>query len=360
MFDKYTKLVLFEYEKKLKSNALSLQWTEPTSAKIKEECFIVCSERFSRRDGKVLKAFFKEGNDKGEVLRAIKKCNPDIFKPLLNYLNKKTGKTAEKNIELLAWLIDFERRPYTLGEIYDYDENEGTISEVRTPLIPSTPIENGPKVGLEDELIVAVTPKPGAEDNRDTGRENPPQDSPVEDPWQEPDNDGNTNTGGGERPLTAPEPTDDRLLPLRSKRRTKYLIPLAVLIFLLLGGGMLYKGFKNTAANTTTLDSPALPVSEFCMYWAEDHYQQIPCGQASDSLNPIPLDMEKVQHFKKIPCPETIKKTEIGKYWYCKLKNGEVEFYTAGGFHPVDTQRRLKPLTNYMYEKYIPGRTPCP
>ena len=96
------------------------------------------------------------------------------------------------------------------------------------------------------------------------------------------------------------------------------------------------------------------------MYWVEDHYQQIPCNQKVQGAEVIPLDAEKLQYFKKINCPETIKKSEIEKYWYCKLKTGEVEFYTAEGFHPVDTKRRLKPLTEYMFEKYIMNRTPCP
>lgn len=350
MYADYIASVLQTFHEKKDNHELSNRWSKLTRASLREECLAVYQKRHTKDDVKMLSEFFGFREDEPAVAQAILQFELDKFRPFVNFINGKTTDTVHKNIELLAWLIDFEYRP--LGK-YEKMIKEGELK-------PPTLIENGPKADSGEGPIAVVTPKTGVEDNMNTDSENPPQDSPVKDPLQEPDNDGNTNIGGGDTLVKEPEPMAVHLSPPRPKRRAKYLIPLAVLIFLLLGGGMLYKGFKNTAANTTTLDSPALPTSEFCMYWAEDHYQQIPCDQASDSLNPVPLDMEKVQHFKKIPCPETIKKTELGKYWYCKLKNREVEFYTAGGFHPVDTKRRLKPLTNYMYETYITGRTPCP
>lgn len=49
-----------------------------------------------------------------EVLSAsnIRRFDPDKFKPLVNFL-KKNLNTNEKNVELLAWLIDFPARPYS-------------------------------------------------------------------------------------------------------------------------------------------------------------------------------------------------------------------------------------------------------
>ena len=324
MYKDYIEAVLRTFHEKKNNLELSNRWSKLTRATLRDECIAVYQKRCTKDDVKMLSEFFGFREDEPAIPQRIRQFDLDKFRPFISFINEKTSDTVQKNIELLAWLIDFEYRP--LGK---YEK----MIKGGQPITPTT-IVNGPTIGSGENPIVAVTP--------------------------DPDNGGNTNSGGGDPLVNVPGPADVRLAPPESKRRTKYLIPLAVLIFLLLGGGMLYKGFKNTAANTTTLDSPAIATSGFCMYWAEDHYQKIPCDQASDSLNPIPLDMEKVQHFKKIPCPETIKKTEIGKYWYCKLKNREVEFYTAGGFHPVDTKRRLKPLTNYMYETYITGRTPCP
>lgn len=43
---------------------------------------------------------------------AVKKCDTDKFKALCNFL-KKDLKTHERNLELLAWLIDFPYRPYS-------------------------------------------------------------------------------------------------------------------------------------------------------------------------------------------------------------------------------------------------------
>lgn len=300
MYADYIASVLQTFHEKKDNHELSNRWSKLTRASLREECLAVYLKGCTKDDAKVLSEFFEYREDEKAVTQKIRDFDINKFRPLVNFINGNTSLPDPKNIELLAWLIDFEPRP-----LRKYEEK----------------IREGGSAGGD---------KKGRGTRKNSSNDNP--DSTMQ----------------------------SVQLHRLSKRRTKYLIPLAVLIFLLLGGGMLYKGFKNTAANTTTLDSPAIATSGFCMYWAEDHYQKIPCDQASDSLNPIPLDMEKVQHFKKIPCPETIKKTEIGKYWYCKLKNGEVEFYTAGGFHPVDTKRRLKPLTNYMYETYITGRTPCP
>jgi len=43
---------------------------------------------------------------------AIKRCDTEKFKPLCNFLQKGLN-TREKNMELLAWLIDFRPRPFS-------------------------------------------------------------------------------------------------------------------------------------------------------------------------------------------------------------------------------------------------------
>lgn len=345
MFDKYTKLVLFEYEKKLKSNALSLQWTEPTSAKIKEECFIVCNERFSRKDGNVLKAFFKQGNDKGEVLRAIKKCNPDIFKPLLNYLNKKTGKTAEKNIELLAWLIDFKRRPYQYEENYDIsfledDEKNLDINKENSRAGETSSTIHKPYSAGENEPEETI-----------------PEEISADNPFP------NTNTGSDETTLTNPLPASDNLdtsaqlskyeeLKPSSpfvKFRLKYLIFSALLVFVVFTGFLVYRNFDRTSNQQL---NTAPPTGSGCMEWIDDHYEQVPCSSKPNGRHVIAVDPQKLKYFRKINKPDTLTMDDIGKVWYIKL-NGKMEFYTAEGFHPLDMNRRLRPISAYIIDKYI-------
>ncbi|HMR81969.1 MAG TPA: hypothetical protein PKE30_02520 [Niabella sp.] len=118
MFDVYQELVLRFYLRKQQENDLSLNLVNPTPAKIKKQCEAVCSKKFSRKDGRVLEAFFGEGNDQAVILKAIRRCDADRFKPLIKFLRKETAATSENNIELLAWLIDFNPRPFELGKDY--------------------------------------------------------------------------------------------------------------------------------------------------------------------------------------------------------------------------------------------------
>ncbi|RYE55104.1 MAG: hypothetical protein EOP48_10920 [Sphingobacteriales bacterium] len=47
-------------------------------------------------------------------------------------------------------------------------------------------------------------------------------------------------------------------------------------------------------------------------------------------------------------------KNSIGKVWYSgRGKNHE--FFTDSGMHPVDTTRRLLPVTDYIITKYTSG-----
>jgi hypothetical protein len=62
----------------------------------------------------------------------------------------------------------------------------------------------------------------------------------------------------------------------------------------------------------------------------------------------------KGQRFKKITKPDTLTSSSLGHVWYSKI-DGAVEFYTADGFHPVHTERRLKPMTVLIMNKYARG-----
>jgi hypothetical protein len=88
------------------------------------------------------------------------------------------------------------------------------------------------------------------------------------------------------------------------------------------------------------------------MYWAGDHYEQVSCNQKLGDTMVIALDTFKLRHFKKITRPDTITGYSLGRVWYIKM-DGRVEFYTADGHHPIQQQRRLKPLSDYIIFKYI-------
>jgi len=124
MFIDYKNLIFESYRQKKLANAIPLNLIYPTSAKIKAECMAACELRYNRKDDKGLKTFFGQYDDKAGCLKAIAKCATDTFKPLANFLKAATADTDMKNIELLAWLIDFKLRPFEFGRKYDIKEYE--------------------------------------------------------------------------------------------------------------------------------------------------------------------------------------------------------------------------------------------
>ena len=130
----YQLLVMQHYEKKRNENGLSLRLSQPTAARLKAESLDKFKKGFSTKDRKILVDFFGGKGDDETILKRIKDYEPDFFKPLLNYLNKKTSKPDPKNIELLAWLTDFEERPYDYRKEYPLDGLQTNISAPETIL----------------------------------------------------------------------------------------------------------------------------------------------------------------------------------------------------------------------------------
>lgn len=339
----YIKLVLQDYEKKRAENLLSLLLMDPTPARLKDECINVCSKRYSRKDGRLLNAFFGEGDDKSLVSKAIAKKKVDEFRPVLNYLNKDTTRPDGKYVELVAWLIDFERRPYQLGEDYDIELEEDK------PIKNSEELES--MIGGADEFLQELRLKEEVEIAAEIQEMDP--DNPLQ----------STNIGSDETTLTNPLPASDNLdtsaqlskyeeLKPSSpfvKFRLKYLIFSALLVFVVFTGFLVYRNFDRTSNQQL---NTAPPTGSGCMEWIDDHYEQVPCSSKPNGRHVIAVDPQKLKYFRKINKPDTLTMDDIGKVWYIKL-NGKMEFYTAEGFHPLDMNRRLRPISAYIIDKYI-------
>ena len=52
----------------------------------------------------------------------------------------------------------------------------------------------------------------------------------------------------------------------------------------------------------------------------------------------------------------TFFKHEKAQVWYCK-KEKQIEYFNGPGFHP-ENGKVLKPITNYMIEKYVFNQIP--
>lgn len=294
LFKDYQLSVREDYETKKANNDLSIRLITPTAAKLRDECAAVCEERYARKDEETLRTFFGKQENPTAYIRTIKIENPDRFRPLLNFLKDKVSDPDYITVELLAWLINFEPRPYKSGI--------GLI-EVKGKLAGNE-VQN-----IKEEGNTTAAGSDGSGDD-------------------------DSNSGG------------------RGNTRSKFKIQMAVLltVFIISSGTGTYWLLNHTQADRRTIPGS----EEGCMYWAGDHYQVVPCNQKfKDGTLVIGLDSEKLNHFKKITIPDTITERSKGSVWYAKIDN-KIEFYTAGGTHPVHVERVLKPITDYIISKYIP------
>ncbi|MFD0749187.1 hypothetical protein ACFQZS_03475 [Mucilaginibacter calamicampi] len=296
MFPDYQAQVLLTYHKKREANELSLILLHPTPGKLRDECLAVLHDRFLKKDEKTLKAFFGPKSSEVDYMQLIRKFDADKFRPLVSYLKGKTDSTEDKNVELLAWLIDYEPRPY----------------QFRPP--------------------ESISVQKRAEIKREEPKEVPDQAKAL--------------------PLIAttdrPENSVTQVPKTANKKRVGSVMILVIALVIVIGGTyILWTINQPTAAHSLTSQ-----LSGACMYWSEDHYEPIPCNQKSSGRLVLALDTLKVNHFKLIRENDTVSPNSIGKVWYFKTGKG-LELYTDSGFHPVHIERRLRPLSRYMWDKYL-------
>lgn len=333
MFADYIKLILRDYQKKSAQHALSSRLSLPTTAKLREACMEVLSNgRCSQKDARILGDVFGGGNDPKAILDNLENYKADKLKPLLNFINGRTKLPDTRVVDLLACLIDFEPRPFELGKSYKLIEGEMAIAAEEKSLE-----DENKKSGGGSSLATA-----GQEaEPEDAGKEEQPVDldTTVEPPKKGPID---------ERPMEA---VAFEVVSPKSGFRFKARNAAISVIVLGLVGGVIYWGIKNKAA-PIPMGGRFLQGGEACMYWTGDHYQQISCSRKPGDTLVVALDVEKLRSFKKITRPDTITKKSKGAVWYVKI-NGKIEFYTSAGYHPIDPQLRLKPITDYMIKNHI-------
>ncbi|RIV45612.1 hypothetical protein [Flagellimonas pelagia] len=96
-----------------------------------------------------------------------------------------------------------------------------------------------------------------------------------------------------------------------------------------------------------------------CMAWADSLYVKVDCTSQPFSkfgTKVEPLDPARLKNLKKVEVNMASDFfTEDGKpmIWYSKNKDGEMEYFTAPGLHPI-TGETLKKITPYIIETYVP------
>lgn len=324
MFADYRSLVLAFYARKKAENALSHRLLHASPANLKDECLEVCATRYLRRDERALSAFFGKQDGKEGYLLAIKRLDTDKFRPPINFLRSRVTETDEKNVELIAWLIDFDQRPFELGKQYGDLRTEAAppAMEAPAPVANADTQEAEKKEGMEEET------KQVQVEEQEIGDANGQESGEAEEQVSEPASVSQAFLLSGEWVGRVP------------KLRRWPLIILC-LAAMLVGAGV-YLALKFTS------DTPP----EGCMYWAGDHYERISCNEKKANALIIAYDAERLEHFRKINTPDTITYRSIGRVWYIKL-DGNIEYFTADGYHPVQIHRKLHPITEYIIRTYL-------
>ena len=92
------------------------------------------------------------------------------------------------------------------------------------------------------------------------------------------------------------------------------------------------------------------------MIWKDDHYIEVSFDIKKYDLNQLKVfKKERIKYFKQVlPDCETnfFSKDGSVNLWYSKNVEGELEYFTALGLHP-NTGKTLKPISDYMIDKYI-------
>jgi hypothetical protein len=310
-FEDYKQEVILAYQKQKDEGVLPPNLQRSTPGKLKSECIDVFGKRYSTKDNPMFNSLLKIRGDAHDYLRLLEKCEPGLFKTLDKFLKEQTTNTSDTNIELLAFLIDFKPRPHRTVDMVKLVQAENELLDLP---------EKGPTI--EEELTTFDEPVLDQKDNEGEiiGDEKSAGAPTI------------TTTGG-----TTSEP--DFWLGIDAKFKKSLLAFFATLIVICVS----YLIYNHT--------------NHQCMYWKGDHYESIDCFEKIEGVTPIAYDEYTLEHQRKITDLGTITKADIGKVHYSK-ENGNVVFYTTGGDNPEDHRKRLLPMTEYMYIKYVLNRKP--
>lgn len=108
----YRELVINDFEKKQAAGILPPELIVPTRKSLRDYSVKVCTERYKPKDEPLLRSFFGQRDNPAAYLIAVQNTDAESFRTLNNFLRDRSRGTSFINISLLAWMIDFEPRPF--------------------------------------------------------------------------------------------------------------------------------------------------------------------------------------------------------------------------------------------------------
>jgi hypothetical protein len=312
-FEDYKQEVILAYQKQKNAGDLPNNLECSTPGKLKSECIIVFGKRYSTKDNPMFNSLLKIREDAHDYLRLLEKCESGLFKTLDNFLKEQTTNTSDANIELLAFLIDFKPRPHRAVDMVKLVQAEKGLLE-----------SHNEGLTIEKEHTIVDETVSVQQDNQVESSDDEQSAEALE-----------ITTIGSCPENTTSEPNFGFGIPAKFKKTLVAFFATLIII------STSYVIYNNT--------------DHQCMYWKSDHYESIDCFEKIEGVTPIAYGEYTLEHQRKITNLGTITKADIGKVHYSK-ENGNVVFYTTSGDNPEDHRKRLLPMTEYMYIKYILNR----
>lgn len=112
MFDRFQQEVLDAFLDLRSRHALPSGLENLNRASLRRHAQQVLADRYDRKDDEVIRQFFDPQNRYADHEERIARFHLDGFRPLVSFLEGKTRRPDERVVKILAWLIDFEPRPY--------------------------------------------------------------------------------------------------------------------------------------------------------------------------------------------------------------------------------------------------------
>lgn len=323
MPDDYSVQVKAAYDKICKDGSVSPYLKNPTPKNLRKECLAVYRKKNAIGDRDIVCTFLEINPEENVLEPLIKDARLDKFKTVQYFFKAKTEEPRDYTIEFIAWLIDFKLEAN--DKIQLAIENKEELSST----IPDT-------AQASEEYVESEAIKENENLEEATNDQAPKGETIIG------EGSGNTDMQNGGVTI------DDE----GGKPPKQPIIIYVILAIILITEGIIaYFAFYH---NNTL--SRILPAKKECMYWTGDHYEAVSCDSVVvGQQNSIPFHLDEWKYLRKITRPDTLTENDIGKVWYIKIKN-DPEIFTFNGRYPLDTNRVLKPLSQHIYETYIPKK----
>lgn len=324
LFIDYTKLIIKAYNEKRDAGLLSPLMMQLTTASIRQECIHVYNKRVEEKkvgEENTLDSFFGVLPMGRSFAQHIKKYPRDKFRPLQKLIKGEIKNPMLINVELFAWLIDFNPRPFNTAQkkLEITDAPVEPIEPIKTlepikPVIPSIP-----------NSITATEP----EQVDDTKEKKTSKDGIMCTGYSSPGKPGNIST--------TPDENNEGLSennPMAKSKKNRFKVAaLALIIPLLIWGAFVIIN----------------PFSLGCMYWNGDRYESVGCDEDPKGRIFLPLDKKMQRNFERITRKDTLTNWSVNRIYYASDKN-KIEYFTGPGPHPKDLKRNVRKLTQRIFD----------